>query len=483
MRFACRVSYLAAVVATAAVAAAGAGDGSDFGSVVESYARNRHFNGAALVARVGAVVYQGGYGMASFEAAAANTPATVFRLASISKTLTSVTVMTLVDEGKLTLDTTLADALPSYRADTGSRITIRHLLTHTSGIPDYLRQAAFREEALRMQVDKAEFVKKYCSGDLESEPGTRWSYCNSGYFLLGVIVERLTGVPFERALRERVLQPAGMSSTGDEAAAPDAIVPGFANGYEWRGDSFHRMRLWNMATAFAAGSVYSTVGDLYRFDRALAGSELVSEAAKQAMFTAGVGGYGCGWEIRSLPIGPAGATRTIATHEGFLYGHHTRIYRVLEDGHLVVLLSNGGDAPIEAMASSLLDLLYGRPARPALPSAAPELFRVAGEQGAAAVAARFREIKAKEADRWDVSERELNVLGYELLRAGRANDAVAVFRLNVEEHADSGNAWDSLGEGLAAAGERDEAIRSYARSLQLTPGNRNAVRQLASLMQ
>jgi len=473
------------IAVAGAMLAAAAACGDDAGEcrrVVDSYARLRHFNGAALVSRAGTEVYQGGFGMASFEAGAPNRETTVFRLASISKTFTSVLVMTLVDEGRLTLDTALADALPGYRADTGSRITIRHLLTHTSGLPDYLRQPAFEDEALRMRVDRAEFVKKYCSGDLQSEPGTRWSYCNSGYFLLGVIVERLTGMPFERALRERVLAPAGMTATGDEAAAPDTIVPGFAGGYEWRAGSFHRMRLWNMATAFAAGAIYSTLGDLHRFDRALAGTALVSEGAKRAMFTPGVGGYGCGWEIRSQPIGPGGAPRTIATHEGFLYGHHTRIYRVLEDGHLVVLLSNGGDAPIESMAAALFDVLYGRPAAAARPTAADEVVRVLDASGERAAAARFREIREHEEERWEVSERGLNAAGYELLRAGRADAAVAVFRAMVEAYPESGNAWDSLGEGLAAAGQRVEAITCYARSLQLKPDNRNAAQWLGRLL-
>lgn len=470
----------------ATVAGAGEPEEEKLAAYLGRFHELGQFDGAALVARGGSVVLETGYGPASREFGIPNGPEVRYRLASISKTFTAVLVMQLVDEGRLSLDATLSELLPDYRPDTGSRVRLRHLLGHSSGIPDYFRAAGgWAAFAARMDFappDKSGFVTSLCSGDLEFEPGTKWAYSNCGYFLLGMIIENATGQTYDRVLRDRILAPAGMEHTGDEGADPQAVVDHMAGYYIRVPGGFQRQGYWNMATAFAAGSLYSTTGDLMRYDRALAGDGLLSEMTKEQMFTAGVGGFGLGWEVRERPIGPDEATRRIATHEGFLFGSHTRIYRVLEDGLLVVLLSNTGDAPLEEMAAGVFDLMYGRSPQPPKPSIAGELRRLLAADGAEAVAARYHELRASQPDHWNFGERELNRLGYELLRNGRAADAVAVFGLNAEAFPDSGNCLDSLGEALAAAGRTEDAVRAYARSLELDPGNRNAVQKLSELV-
>jgi len=471
-----------------AVAAGAAGHTEDerLGVLVGRYHELELFDGAALVARDGVILLDRGYGLASREFGVPNGGDVRYRLASISKTFTAALVHQLVDEGRLTLDTPLVEILPEYRSDTGARVTIRHLLGHTSGIPDYFRVAggwaAFAARMDTTRPSKPEFVASLCSGDLEFEPGSRWSYSNCGYFLLGMVIERVTGAPFEQVLRSRVLDPAGMTDSGDEGADPEAVIERLASCYVRTPEGIRRQGYWNMATAFAAGSLYATPRDLLRYDRALTGDTLLSTGAKEAMYTAGPGGYGLGWEIRDRAVGPDGAVRRIATHEGFLFGSHTRIYRVLEDGVLVVLLSNAGDAPLEDMATGLLDLLYGR--EPALPRSpvSNEIARVLHDGGIDAAVARYREISAKEPQRWDLGERQLNVLGYSLLREGRVEEALTILELNVETYPESGNCHDSLGEALAAAGRTTEAVRAYARSLQLDPTNRNAVERLRHLV-
>jgi CubicO group peptidase (beta-lactamase class C family) len=184
------------------------------------------------VAENGKVIFKKGYGMANMEWNIPVETDTKFRLGSITKQFTSMLILQLVQEGKIKLEGKLTDYLPDYRKDTGDRITIHHLLNHTSGIPSYTGLPNFFQEISRNPYSVSDFVKKFASGDLEFEPGGKWNYNNSGYFLLGAIVERVTGKPYEQALKERILDPVGMKNTGYDHY--DTILAKRAAGYEKR---------------------------------------------------------------------------------------------------------------------------------------------------------------------------------------------------------------------------------------------------------
>jgi CubicO group peptidase (beta-lactamase class C family) len=202
----------------------GAAFSEDKAAAVESLLKRHQdvgaFNGTALVAENGKVIFKKGYGLADFEWKIPNTPDTKFRLGSITKQFTATLILQLVDEGKLTLDTTLAKALPYYRQDTGARVTIHHLLSHTSGIPSYTSQPGFFRDVSRDPYEVKDFALKFCSGELEFEPGSTFRYDNSGYFLLGAIIEQLTGKTYAEVLKERILDPLGMRATGYDLQAP-----------------------------------------------------------------------------------------------------------------------------------------------------------------------------------------------------------------------------------------------------------------------
>ncbi len=411
MRTGRRVSRLscpiAVVVVTVAVLAGGgpvqveAAERADESARVDALLSRYHelglFNGSALVARDGEVVMAGGYGAASFEWSVPNGAATRHWIGSVTKVFTATIVMRLADQGKLALDSRVADVLPWYRADTASRVTVRQLLSHTSGIPDYMHLPGVGRDGFRQQAGDAPiavraFAEKWCSADLQWEPGSKWGYSNSGYVILGAIIEQVTGRPFEDALRSLVLEPAGMRDSGDLAARPRAIVTGLTAGYEKVAGGVVTRRPWNVSTAFGAGAMYSTVEDLLRFDRALYRDDFVSPAARAALFTPGPGGYGCGFEVRRLPIGPDRAERTVAGHEGYIFWSLSRIYRIEQERIFVALINNTGDAPLPAVFAGIADILYGRePAWPR-PSAAEAVHSLASTQGGAAAVARYREL-------------------------------------------------------------------------------------------
>src|SRR5436190_827268 len=197
--------------------------------LVSVYNKYGQFNGSALVAEHGNVILKKGYGLANMEWNIPNEPDTKFRLGSITKQFTATLILQLAEQGKLKLDGKVSDYLDSYRKDTGGKVTIHNLLSHTSGIPNYTASQGFFQNVSRNPYGVADFIKQYASGDLEFEPGTKFNYSNSGYFLLGAIIEKVTGKPYEQVLKENIFDPVGMKNTGYDHY--DQIISKRATGY------------------------------------------------------------------------------------------------------------------------------------------------------------------------------------------------------------------------------------------------------------
>jgi CubicO group peptidase (beta-lactamase class C family) len=463
------------------VAGANAADdtGASIDELITSYHELGMFNGSVLVATNGEVVFSKGYGLANMEWAIPNRPDTKFRIGSITKQFTSMIIMQLVEEGKLSLETTVADLLPYYRSDIGSKITVHHLLTHTSGLPNYTAMPEFFPDASQKPYEVEDFVIAFCSGDLEFKPGSKYRYSNSGYFVLGAIIEQATGQSYEQELNARILDPLELRDTGYDHGAE--IIERRAAGYQRTGNGYRNARYLDMTTPYAAGALYSTVEDLRRWDQALYGEELLSEEGKAKMFEPFLGDYAYGWSVRKMPIGGDEEERTVIGHGGGINGFNTLISRVTEDRHLVVLLNNTGGANLRAMRQGIFDLLYGREPSPPKPPVLDALGEALESGGAEAAIARYHELKESHPDEYDFGENQLNGLCYRLMDRGDLDGAIAVCKLNVELFPEASNPYDSLGEAYMKAGETQLAIQNYAKSLELDPENTNAVRQLMKL--
>ncbi|MGE5353586.1 MAG: serine hydrolase domain-containing protein, partial [Acidobacteriota bacterium] len=220
--------------------------------LIKSYYDTERFMGTVLVSENGKVLFRKGFGQASIEWNIPNGPNGVFRIASITKTFTAVLTLQLIQEGKLSLDNKISDFLPYYRKDIGEKVTISQLLTHSSGIPNYLQLPGFMPDQIKFPMKSIEeFIKKFCSNDLEFLPGSKFSYNNSGYAILGAIIEKVTGMTFEEALKKRILEPAGMINTGLDR--PDLLLSNRVNGYIRNLDgSFQPSPYWDMTSAYTA---------------------------------------------------------------------------------------------------------------------------------------------------------------------------------------------------------------------------------------
>jgi CubicO group peptidase (beta-lactamase class C family) len=474
-----------AVLTLISSAITGAGQGAKFdsasiGAYVQKFVDLERFNGAVLVAVEDGIAFKHAYGMADFEWSIRNTTDTRFRLASITKQFTSMLIMQLVDEGRLSLDDRLADRVPYYRKDTGGKVTIHHLLSHTSGIPNFTSIPNMMRDHSRTPLRLRELVTQFCSGDLEFEPGEKFAYSNSGYVILGAIIEQVTGKAYEESLRERVFAPLGMNSSGYDHS--ETLIARRAAGYDRDLRGLRNCAYLEMSLPFAAGALYSTVEDLYLWDRALYGTQLLSEAARNRMFTPGIGGYAYGWFVGREAIGPGKAERTVMQHFGVINGFSSLILRIPEDRVLVVLLNNTGGTTLVPIAQGIEELLYGRAPKSPKESIASVLQRTIAEKGVEAAMAQCREIREKQAVDYDMDEEELERLGSSLLKDGKADEAIMIFKLTIEAFPGSWEPHDSLAEAYAAKGEQALAIQSYARSLELNPKNSRAVRRLQELI-
>ena len=438
------------------------------------------FNGSALVAENGKVIYKGGFGLANVEWGIPNTPDTKFRLGSITKQFTATVILQLVEQGKIKLDGKLSDYLPEYRKDTGDKVTIHHLLTHTSGIPSYTNQTGFLENVSRNPYKVNEFVKKYASGDLEFEPGSKYSYNNSGYFLLGAIIERVTGKPYEQVLKQNIFDPVGMKNTGYDHH--NTIILKRASGYT-KTPVLSNAAFLDMSIPYAAGSLYSTVEDLYLWDQALYTDKLLSAASKELMYKPFLQNYAYGWVVRNASFKQNNNDIQVIAHDGGINGFTTTIVRFPKERNLIVILDNSSSEYLDRISESIAKILYNQPYDPPKMSIVAPLEKLINEEGIQKAVAVYRDLKAKQSATHDFSEPELNRLGYQLMRTGKLKDAIEIFKLNVEAYPNAFNTYDSLAEAYLADNQRELAMKNYKKSVELNPSNTNATQVIKRLEQ
>ena len=435
-------------------------------ALLNAHQKIDQMSGTVLVADKGEVVYRGAVGMANSDWSIPNDLNTKFRLASVTKQFTSMLVMLLVRDGKIDLGAPLTKYLPNYPAESGDRVTIHQLLNHTSGIPSYTDRPEFMHMESKGHYTVEAFLVEFCSDPLEFDPGTQFSYNNSGYFILGAIVEAVTQTTYQNALRERILEPLEMHDTGYDDQY--AVTAHRATGYtEILGG--RRVATWmDMTTPYAAGALYSTVDDLWKWDQALRAKRLLDGELEQLMFTPGLENYGFGWDIVDSEDDENGSPRgPVISHSGGMPGVSTLIWRMPSIGRCVIILSNSGNANPGAIKNGITEILDGREPKIPLPRGDYVVARRVLDEGI--------EAGLVELARWpqvirdEYIERDVNAIAYNLLEQERYAEAIQLFEFLVATYPTSANAWDSLGEGHLLAGHRELAIMNYKKSLELDP--------------
>ncbi len=433
------------------------------------YHNNGQFNGTVLVSEGGKVIYKKGFGLANMEWDIPNTPDTKFRLGSITKQFTAAVILQLVNEGKIGLSDKLSQYVPDYPKKTADRITIHQLLNHTSGIPSYTGLPNFMRDKVRDAYAPLDLVKVFWDMDLEFEPGSRFRYNNSGYHLLGVVIEKVTGKTYAEALQERIFGPLKMTASGYDLNKP--LLVKRAGAYERTLDGFQNAAFLDMTIPYAAGSLYSTVEDLYTWDQALYTDKVLPSKSMDLMFTPTLENYGYGWVIRKSKVLGNDREITVIGHGGGIHGFSTLIERIPSDKHLIVLLNNTGGTRLNEMSEGITKVIYGLPAPTPKTPASTAMYKIIQTKDVNTAIAECKNWKTNSSNEYDVNPGELGMLTQFLITKNRLSEAEEIGKLNVELHPKVAPVHYSLGEVYRAAKKRELAIQSYARALELNPGN------------
>ena len=304
--------------------------------VVQSYVSNKTFMGSVLVVRDKTVLLDKGYGSADLEWDIPNSPTTKFRLGSITKQFTAASILLLEERGKLNIN----DPVKKYMADAPAawdKVTIYNLLTHTSGIPSFTGFPDYEStEAFATTPEK--LVARFRDKPLEFQPGEKFAYDNSGYVLLGYLIEKISGETYAQFVQENIFTPLQMKDSGYDSNS--AIIMHRASGYSNGKEGIENAGYIHMSIPFAAGSLYSTVEDLARWEQGLFGGKLLSPASLQKMTTPFKENYAFGVAVSTTN------GHKLIEHGGGIEGFNTHLAYYPDDKLIVVVLGNlSGDAP------------------------------------------------------------------------------------------------------------------------------------------
>jgi CubicO group peptidase (beta-lactamase class C family) len=305
-----------------------------------------------LVAQDGRILLNQGFGEANVAAGIANAPETQFRIGSLTKQFTAAAILKLQEQGLLEGQDPLSKYLPDYPR--GDEITIHHLLTHTAGIPNYERRPDL-PEVVQSPIALDALIASFANQPLQFPAGQRYEYSSSGYVLLTKIIELVSGQSYAEFLQEQFFTPLDMAYTGYDFLAPG--LPNPAVGYQLTPGGPQPAILTDSSWPTGAGALYSTVEDLYRWDRALYDDQILTAASRNAFFTpyvpTGQGAeYAYGWDIGETVGRPSIA------HGGGIFGFASFMARFPEDDAVVIVLSNGIQMPPRIVAEGLAEILF-----------------------------------------------------------------------------------------------------------------------------
>lgn len=317
------------------------------------------FQGSVVISHENEVVFQKGYGEANIQWEQGNGPGTIFRVGSITKVLTAMAILRLAQDGVLDIDKTISDYLDYYRRDTGTIITISQLMSHTSGLDNFTELPEYPDVISRLRISTTEFVTKYCQNDLLFQPGTAYRYSNSGYYVLGAIIEAVTGKTYGENLDELIFKPLQMSDSGYDQNS--LILDEPATGYLLEGCDESVAPFIELSVPFSAGGLFTVVGDLAKLDKGVSENTILNAEFTAKMFDRyfEIGSTpplfsNYGWEELQLPGFPS-----IYGKSGLVNGFINQMFRT--DEYFVAVLSNNQDSNSGSIAGTIIMSFYGVP--------------------------------------------------------------------------------------------------------------------------
>ena len=460
------------------------------------YHTNGAFNGNVLVAEKGKVIYQASFGYARFEDKTPNTPATQFQLASIAKTFTALAIAQLWEQGKIDIDKNYAAYFPAFPYPD---ITIRQLLSHSSGLSDQqLGQCngIYQKENNIEVITNADEIPAIAEAKikLELQPGEKWWYSNMGYDLLALLVEKVSGEPFNTYLEKHLWTPAGMNATNANPNPNRAQNYDYPHTYESQ-----RIRLTSDTSSYfksalvGASNNFSTTGDFLKFDRALKTGILLKPSTLEAATTPAklangepvriwldIGGMGKAFDSMGWFIFEDESMGKIVWHTGGTPGCATIFFRNLTKDQLVVAFDNTNGEKLYRKGLNAMRILNGKEPLPIKLSLTKAYAKILYKDGKT-VAEDFLNAHKTDTAGYSLVENDMNNLGYEFMEHGHLPQALITFELNTRLYPQSDNVYNSYGDGLLKSGDKAAAIAMYRKSLEINPGNEDSIKALKEI--
>ena len=431
------------------------------------------FNGVALVTDGGEIILHKGYGVSDRKEDKHITLSDRFYIGSITKQFTAVLILKLQDQNVLSIGDPISKYLPEFKEDQYKDINIHHLLTHTSGIHNYTSFPEFNPSKDYTEKEMINLIKT----PLVFEPGSKWNYSNSGYYLLGKISERVSKKSYGELMDENIFTPLQMNNTAFDTSW---LKNNIAKGY-WRTiNGFSPMPKYSLHTLFASGGIYSTAEDLYKWDKALYGNQLLSDASKEILFSPVLFDYACGWYVKK-GIDEGGNYFERHFHGGMIKGYHTFILRRIPSKQLIVPLDNSYSQEIQDIKNRIWSVLIKEPIKDVKPKLSNLLFDACANNELKKSIDTIKSNPDTFENTYIFEEYDINTVGYRLMDKERYEEAEIILRFNLERYPDSWNVYDSMGELQLKMGNMGIAEGLYVKSLDLNPDNisaKNALRKL-----
>lgn len=446
--------------------------------LMKTYHRFNMFDGSVLVAENGKVIYKNAFGMANREWDIPNTTDTKFMIGSVSKPITSILMLIQVQKGLISLDKTISDYIPEYSKKNGSRITIRQLLSHSSGIPNYDIIKDFFPRISRQNVTREDYMKLYMDSTLVFEPGTSYYYSSWGYFTLGYIMERVTGKTYAQLMKEDIFDKLDMNDSGSYYHTQ--VVKKRATGYDYTLGGFTSADFRDQSNTMGTGDLYSTVEDLFKLHIGLTNNTLLNKKLTDEMFTPGIRPwrYGFGWFNQNFKYTPTDSV-FVNYHLGMTEGFLSFLVRIPSTNSLVVFLCNSSPTHFFGIASNLMKVLYNKPVNLKQP-VHKALESVIVKNGAVEAVEEYKKMKADTAHYY-IDWLAMNQLGDQLFNLKRYKDARIIFENNAREFPERDLALLSLAKTYEELGRKEDAIVYYKKVLAVNPGYEEAKNRLKAL--
>ncbi len=446
--------------------------------IIQTYHNFNMFDGAVLVAENGKIVYKGAFGKANREWNIDNTVDTRFMIGSISKPITCYLTLIQAQKGIIDINKTIEDYLPEFKNKPAAKITIKQLMSNTSGMPNYDIIKDFFPKYSRLNFAREEYIKIYIDSPLLFTPGTKYFYSSWGFFTLAHLLERVSGKSFAQLMKDDIFTKLGMNNTASYHHTQ--IVPKRAQGYDYAFGGFTSGDFRDQSNTMGAGDLYSTVDDIFKLHLSIQNNTLLNGELTKEMLTPGIAPakYGYGWFNQNFKYTNKDSVAA-NFHLGMMEGFISFFLRIPETNSCVVILCNSSPTDFFGITKNLVKTLYNTPVQLKQPIQ-KKIEKLITEQGAAKAVATYQKLKLDTANYY-VDWISMNFIAEQLYNLKRYQEAKVMADNNVKEFPQRDFVHYITGNIYLALGLKVEAIKFYQKTLELNPNYLEAKNKLKEL--